>query len=56
MDTNSKTYEIRWSDLDANGHVHYSAFIDAAEDLRYRFFAERGFPPDTFLKLGIGAV
>jgi acyl-CoA thioester hydrolase len=50
------TYDIRWADLDANGHVHYSAFIDAAADLRYRFFAERGFPPDAFLKLGVGAV
>jgi acyl-CoA thioester hydrolase len=56
LDTYSGTYDIRWSDLDANGHVHYSAFIDAAADLRYRFFAERGFPPDAFLKLGIGAV
>jgi acyl-CoA thioester hydrolase len=52
----SGTYDIRWADLDANGHVHYSAFIDAAADLRYRFFAERGFPPDAFLKLGVGAV
>lgn len=56
MDVYSGTYDIRWADLDANGHVHYSAFIDAAADLRYRFFAERGFPPDAFLKLGVGAV
>jgi acyl-CoA thioester hydrolase len=50
------TYTIRWADLDANGHVNYSAFIDAAADLRYRFFSERGFPPDAFLKMGVGAV
>jgi acyl-CoA thioester hydrolase len=56
MDEYSGTYDIRWSDLDANGHVHYSAFIDAAADLRYRFFTERGFPPDAFLKAGVGAV
>jgi acyl-CoA thioester hydrolase len=56
MDTYSQTYDIRWADLDANGHVHYSAFIDAAADLRYRFFTERGFPPDFFLKSGLGAV
>ena len=52
----SKTYEIRWSDLDANGHVNYSAYIDAAGDLRYRFFTEHGFPPDKFFELGIGPV
>jgi acyl-CoA thioester hydrolase len=56
LDAYSGTYDIRWADLDANGHVHYSAFIDAAADLRYRFFAERGFPTETLLKLGVGAV
>jgi acyl-CoA thioesterase FadM len=50
MDAYSGTYAIRWADLDANGHVHYSAYLDAAADLRYRFFAERVFPPDAFLK------
>ena len=24
-----RTYEIRWSDIDANGHVNYAAYIDA---------------------------
>jgi len=50
------TYEIRWSDLDANGHVNYAAYIDAAGDLRYRFFSEHGFPPERFERLGIGPV
>ncbi len=52
----SKTYEIRWSELDANGHVNYAAYIDAAGDLRYRFFTEHGFPPEKFVALGIGPV
>ena len=52
----SRSYEIRWSDLDANGHVNYSAYIDAAGDLRYRFFWEHNFPPDKFEELGIGPV
>ena len=56
VDAYSMTYDIRWADLDANGHVNYSAYIDAAADLRYRFFSERGFSPDGFLELGIGAV
>ncbi len=54
MDKYSKTYEIRWSDIDANGHVNYAAYIDAAGDLRYHFFTEHGFPPDKFFQLGIG--
>ena len=52
----SKTYEIRFSDLDANGHVNYAAYIDAAGDLRYRFFTEHGLPPEKFTELGIGPV
>jgi acyl-CoA thioester hydrolase len=56
MNEYSMNYDIRWSDLDANGHVNYSAYINAAGDLRYRFFAERNFPPDKFVELGIGPV
>ena len=56
MNEYSKTYEIRWSDIDANGHVNYAAYIDAAGDLRYRFFTEHGFPPEKFSQLGIGPI
>lgn len=56
MDKYSKPYEIRWSDIDANGHVNYAAYIDAAGDLRYRFFTEHGFPPERFVQLGVGPV
>lgn len=56
MDEYSRTYEIRFSDIDANRHVNYAAYIDAAGDLRYRFFTEHGFPPEKFTELGIGPV
>jgi acyl-CoA thioester hydrolase len=56
MDSYSGTFEIRWSDLDANGHVNYAAYIDSAGNLRYRFFIEHGFPPERFAQLGIGPV
>ena len=56
MEAYSKTYEIRWSDIDANGHVNYAAYIDAAGDLRYHFFSEHGFPPERFEELGVGPI
>jgi len=56
MNEYSRNYQIRWSDLDANGHVNYSAYINAAADLRYHFFSERNFPPEKFVELGIGPV
>ena len=52
----SKTYQIRFSDIDANRHVNHAAYIDACGDMRYQFFAEHGFPPERFEKLGIGPV
>lgn len=52
----ARTYEIRFSDLDANGHANYAAYIDAAGDLRYKFFTEQGLPPEKFAELGIGPV
>lgn len=56
MSEYSRAYEIRWSDIDANHHVNYAAYIDAAGDLRYRFFTEHGFPPERFVQLGVGPV
>ena len=56
MNEYSRTHQIRWSDLDANGHVNYSAYINAAGDLRYGFFSEHGFPPEKFQELGIGPI
>jgi acyl-CoA thioester hydrolase len=56
MNEYARTYEIRWSDLDANGHVNYAAYIDAAGDVRYKFFTEHEFPPERFTALGIGPV
>jgi acyl-CoA thioester hydrolase len=56
LDPYSKNYEIRWSDIDANGHVNYAAYIDAAGDLRYHFFTAHGFPPERFEQLGVGPI
>jgi acyl-CoA thioester hydrolase len=56
MDTYSKTYRIRFSDIDANRHVNHSVYVDAAGEMRYEFFAEHGFPPERFERLGIGPV
>ena len=56
MDGYTGSYEIRWSDLDANGHVNYAVYIDAAVDLRFRYFIEHSFPPERFVQLNIGPV
>ncbi|MGE5123472.1 MAG: thioesterase family protein [Acidobacteriaceae bacterium] len=56
MDAYTMTYEVRWTDIDANRHVRYSAYIDAAAELRYRFFAQHDLSPEAFDQLGVGPV
>jgi acyl-CoA thioester hydrolase len=56
MDPYTMTYEVRWTDIDANRHVRYSAYIDAAAEMRYRFFKEHDLPPEAFDRLGVGPV
>ncbi len=56
METYSMPYEVRWTDIDANRHVRYSAYIDAAAELRYRFFTQHNLPPEAFDQLGVGPV
>jgi acyl-CoA thioester hydrolase len=56
MDAYSMPYEVRWTDIDANRHVRYSAYIDAAAELRYRFFTEHNLPPEAFDTMGISPV
>ena len=56
MNEYSRTYEIRWSDLDANGHVNYATYINAAGDVRFHFFWDHDFPPEKFERLGMGPV
>ncbi len=56
MEAYSLPYEVRWTDIDANRHVRYSAYIDAAAELRYRFLTEHNLPPEAFNKLGAGLV
>jgi len=56
MEVYSLPYEVRWTDIDINRHVRYSAYIDAAAELRYHFLTQHGFPPNALDRLGFGLV
>jgi acyl-CoA thioester hydrolase len=45
-----------WSEMDFNGHMKNTAFLDKAADVRLMFLAEMGFPTPEFLRLRIGPV
>ena len=52
----SKTLYVGWGDLDANGHMRNTAYLDKAADVRMYYFAEHGFPSREFARIAIGPV
>jgi acyl-CoA thioester hydrolase len=56
LEAYSIPYEVRWTDIDANRHVRYSAYVDAAAEMRFRFFTEHNLTAGAFDRLGVGPV
>lgn len=52
----SKSFEIRWADLDANGHLRNSAYSDYATHVRFAYLAARGFDQAAFREANLGPV
>lgn len=46
----------RWPDMDQNGHMRTTAYLEVAEDCRMQYFASQGFPMSAFADLRIGPV
>lgn len=51
-----KEFEIRWSDIDANGHLANSAYTNFMSHTRMGFFIEYGFSMKELSEFGIGPV
>ena len=54
--SNQQEFEVRWADLDPNGHLRHTAYMDCAAQARVGFLHERGFTLERFRQLGIGPV
>jgi len=52
----SKEFDIRWSDIDANGHLANSAYINFMSHTRMGFFVEKGITQKELAKHHIGPV
>ncbi|MGE0434505.1 MAG: acyl-CoA thioesterase [Planctomycetota bacterium] len=48
--------EVRWSDLDPNGHARHTAFMDWATHCRVAAFAAQGLTAEVFVRIGVGPV
>lgn len=52
----SRTYEVRWSEVDANGHVRHSVYSELGAEVRIAWLKDGGFPWKRFEELGLGPV
>lgn len=52
----SRSYPVRWADLDPNGQMRHSAYDDYASDTRLQLLDANGFNQARFAELGFGPV
>lgn len=45
-----------WADMDFNGHMRNTAFLDKSADLRFMYFSSFGLTIHAFMRLAIGPV
>jgi acyl-CoA thioester hydrolase len=51
-----KEFTAGWGTMDFNSHMANTAYLNLAADVRMAFFAEHGFPPMEFRRIGLGPV
>ena len=51
-----KEFEVRWNDIDANGHLANSSYVNYMSHTRMEFIATMGFDQRAFAKHQIGPV
>jgi len=52
----SREFLAGWRTMDFNGHMANTAYLDLAADVRMAFFAEHGWAPAEFRRIGLGPV
>lgn len=51
-----KQFEAGWGNVDFNGHMGNTSYLDFAATTRLSFFAKNGFPPAEFMRRKFGPV
>ncbi len=52
----SRTYQLRWADTDANGHVRHSAYGELGAESRLGWLTDGGWDVETLARLQLGFV
>ena len=50
------SFRVSWSDVDMNGHMANSRYLDYATQTRFQYIASQGFTPADFRRHGIGPI
>jgi acyl-CoA thioester hydrolase len=56
MEKYIRQVQIRWADLDQNGHIRHSAYYDYGAMIRIEFLADHGLSTARMTELSIGPV
>ena len=56
MNTYSKTFEVKWSDMDPNRHMRHSVYNDYAAQSRVAMFADFDLSLNKISRLGFGPI
>jgi acyl-CoA thioester hydrolase len=51
-----KTFHVGWANVDFNGHLGNTSYLNLAVDVRMFFFAENGFPIQEFQRQRFGPI
>jgi acyl-CoA thioester hydrolase len=51
-----RMFFVRWADVDFNGHMKNTAYLDVCVDVRLGFFAAQGFPAGELVRRRLGPV
>ena len=51
-----RTFQVSWSQLDPNGHLANTGYLNLAIDTRMQYFESQGFTPAEFARAKIGPV
>lgn len=49
-------HQVSWAQLDSNGHMANTAYLDTVVDTRFAYFTSRGITPADFARLRLGPV
>lgn len=56
MSSAERRFTVRWSDVDANGHMRHTSFLEFGAEVRIALFQECGFGWKRFEEAGLGPV